>query len=491
MSLSSPAGAVRRSPAVALLAVAAGTGAGAVAVASVLLPHTLAIAAGVVCICAWAAVGDPRPALLAVVAFELPLQLDLNLGYRTDVGIYGAFGGIDVSLTTFAVMGLLLAEVVRWATGERRRADGRPLVAAYAAYVVLAALSVLWARDRFLALTWVLFLVENLLLLCVVPRVLASRRDVLRFIAFLLAALGAEAALIIYQATSGAASIMGLRLTGFGASAAGPGRAGGTVGSPNAAAAYLSILLPLALAVVLGTAPRRLRLLAGAAFGLGVTALLVGTVSRGGVLALLVGCSVLIVLALRRRWLSEVAILAVGLAVVTLLVAAGGGLLSRLQSTAGAAAAQDRIPLISLAAAMIRDHPLLGVGANNFVPELPGYLTARYDFAWIYVVHNDYLLVWAELGLVGLIAYAVFLFRVVQSAVRATTRASDPIMGLIAAACLGGIVGRLVHMNFDVFNGPPQVPSLITVAALVVAVGGLADARGHADPPRRRTSCVA
>jgi putative inorganic carbon (HCO3(-)) transporter len=488
-SVPSRTAAGRRQLPVVVAAAATGAGTGAAAVAAVLLPRDFGVvlAALVLCLCAWAVVGDPRPALLGLVALDLPLQLDTNLGYQAHAGQLGAFGGINVSVTTLALAGLVAVEIGAWAMGERRTAPGRSLVTAYAAYVALAAASVVWARDRFLASAWALLLVQSLLLLWVLPRVLRSRGDVQRFVGFLLAGLAAEATLIIYQAVFGAQYVVGQARPLDLSMAAAPARVAGTLGSPNVAAAYLSMLAPLALAVVLAKVSPRLRALAGVAFVLGVAALLLGTVSRGGALALLVGCGIVLVVATRRGWVGATHLLVLGTALVVIPLGAGAELIARLHSDAGAA--EGRIPLLSLAAQMVRDHPLQGVGANNFVAALPDYLTPRYDFAWIYVVHNDYLLVFAELGVVGLLAYACFLFRLVRLGVQAVARGVDPFLGPLVAGCAGAICGRLVHMNVDVFNGRSQVQALVTVAALLIVADALRTS-SPADLAAGRTTCA-
>lgn len=50
---------------------------------------------------------------------------------------------------------------------------------------------------------------------------------------------------------------------------------------------------------------------------------------------------------------------------------------------------------------MIRKTPLFGVGAGNFVVNLPKYPTG--NFYWMQPVHNLFLLAWAEIGILGII----------------------------------------------------------------------------------------
>src|SRR5215217_1824409 len=51
-------------------------------------------------------VGSLRQVLLAVVLLDIPLQWDVNLGWRPDAVAVGAVGGISISATTLALFGL-------------------------------------------------------------------------------------------------------------------------------------------------------------------------------------------------------------------------------------------------------------------------------------------------------------------------------------------------------------------------------------------------
>ena len=60
--------------------------------------------------------------------------------------------------------------------------------------------------------------------------------------------------------------------------------------------------------------------------------------------------------------------------------------------------AASRLPLMALARNIAVDHLLLGVGPNNFVPVMHGYVTVEFSGAWLRAVHNKYMLVWSETG---------------------------------------------------------------------------------------------
>jgi hypothetical protein len=68
---------------------------------------------------------------------------------------------------------------------------------------------------------------------------------------------------------------------------------------------------------------------------------------------------------------------------------------------------QKREMLMGAAIKMIRSSPLFGIGAGNFVKELPKFQSG--SWFWLQPVHNIFLLLWSEIGLLGIILLGVFL----------------------------------------------------------------------------------
>jgi O-antigen ligase len=168
------------------------------------------------------------------------------------------------------------------------------------------------------------------------------------------------------------------------------------------------------------------------------------TFSTGGWLGLAAG-SVVVLAALRRRTL---AVRLGSAAIVTLLVVSAlavAGLLPErlnpLRQTGG-----FRLDLWLSSVAMIRDHPLLGVGLDNFVYVYQqGYLregaAAEPNLSH---PHNWLLNVWLELGVLGLAAFVWLLARfwtVVRGALACRS--------WLAAGALGAMADLLVHGAID------------------------------------------
>ena len=245
----------------------------------------------------------------------------------------------------------------------------------------------------------------------------------------------------------------------------------GTIGSANAAAIYLSLLLAPATSVLLTRLGRWHQRLSLAAPALGAVALAL-TLSRGGWIAFGVSLAILCFLANRRGWMPmTIPLLLTGLLLI-LGVAFQDTIAARLLGD-DQGSAHSRIPLIGLALRIIQDHPLLGVGANNFVPVMQRYVTpdfSDYGGEWLFLVHNNYLRVWAETGLIGLATFLWFVVATLRAGWHGW-RLDDRLLAPLALAFSAGIIGHLMYMSVDLFNDRPQAQILWTCAALVVAIG--------------------
>jgi putative inorganic carbon (HCO3(-)) transporter len=462
------------------LAGLAGCLAGALAalLAKTLPPQGLVVVVlALVLLFAAASAGRLRSLLLAFVLIDIPFQWDKNFGFRQSAASLDALAGWSVSVTTIALAGLYSMWIARLLVLPERTPRPRIRAAgAGLAFVGFMFASVAVASDRTMA-GFELFLLAQLLLLFVyVASTVRSERE-LRFVAVLLLsglALESLVALAIY-ASGGGFDVAGLASHhGHAAQqAGGTRRVGGTVGSANEAGSYFAFLTVVALALFLTSEERRLKRLALGSGILGLVAL-VATLSRGGWIAFLVGSSVLLFGLRAPRHLRVPRKALVGVAVTFLLALAPlSGVVSARVMGSDHGAAAGRVPLMELAWRMIGDHPLQGVGANNFVVALPHYADASFSRDWVTTVHNKYLLVWSEAGIGALVAFLLF----IATTIRRGWRGRHQPERLRAGLSLGlgaAVAGLAVHMNFDIFQGRPMNELLWLAAALIAAMGFMA-----------------
>src|SRR5919204_6081662 len=51
-------------------------------------------------------VGNPRTWLLAAIVLDTAMPVEVNPGYRIEAGMFGAIGGLNISLTTGCIVAL-------------------------------------------------------------------------------------------------------------------------------------------------------------------------------------------------------------------------------------------------------------------------------------------------------------------------------------------------------------------------------------------------
>ena len=412
-----------------------------------------------------------RRLLLAIIVLDIPLQLDTNLGYREDVASLGALGGLNISLTTVS----LIILYALWLAGALARREPQPRIRfrdslPLAFYLAFVALSIAAARDVTLSLYQFALLLQMFLLYVYVASTVQTRRDVLFLVTLLLVSLVLESLIMIASQSLGPGfQIPGIkiRLDAGDGIAQQSYRVGGTVGSPNTAAGFLSLLLMPALGLLLTWFERRHKLLGLLAFGLAIVALTL-TFSRGGWTAFVLSLVILCVLAWFRGWLAPRILLAVILAAVLVSTLFSDAVSARLFGE-DSGSARSRIPLMNLAYRVIGDQPVLGVGANNYAIRIKDYATPEFNGEWLYSVHNKYLLIWAETGIGALLTFIWFLAVTVRRGWR-SVRSGERYLSPLALGLTAAIIGHVSQMFVEAFNGRPLMQLLWLMAGLVTAM---------------------
>lgn len=415
-----------------------------------------------------------RRLLLAIIILDIPLRLGTHLFWSEELGATGAVGGLEVSITTVALLGLYLL----WFMGYVSRREVEPSISLYPAlplalYVAFETLSLYAARDPIVGSYEVILTAQMLFLFVYLVNWVQTRRDVTFVLRMLLIGLVLEAGIMIGLKISGQdIEIPGL--PGHTLLASGLEgeqdltRLGGTFVSPNVAGSYFSVMLTIGIGLLLIARLRaRYKVTLWVSVGLALIALLI-TYSRGGWLALF--CStVLLCFAAWRLLRPRRRLIVIGVVAALFVSLLFDTPVSRrlLQSDQGAA--YSRIALNKLALRMIEDHPLIGVGANNFSLNLKEYATHEFIGEWLYAVHNKYLLVWAEAGLGGFLAYLWFLSASLRRGWQCW-KSRDPLYSRLALALFCGIFALIICDMFQSDRGRPLMQLLMFMAALIAAI---------------------
>lgn len=258
-------------------------------------------------------------------------------------------------------------------------------------------------------------------------------------------------------------------------------RLSGGFDDPNELAAVLVAALVFsgfAFVALRGRASRWLYAAAGLIFLFA----LAQTDSQAGLVALTVALVLAVVLGGRARPIIAVGVLAFVFATVTYYTFVTDPV--AIQTISSQDNVASRESLWAVAAQIVRDHPVAGVGAGNFVVVEPEYTFRNIDLPRVDlvvrpdVVHNSYLQVLAELGVVGLALFLAVIARSLQLALRAAhtfERRGDHELDVLSRGFLVGTVGMLVAYFFATNQYEKQLWLLLAAGPALLSV-----ARAHA-----------
>lgn len=407
--------------------------------------------------------GGLQRLLIAVMLVDLSLGIDFHLFYQ-EIPL-SALPGFKISLLTISLVTAYIWIILEHLTGRSRLAvrswlsTSKPL----ATYTAIVLLSIVVARSWLLAVFEINFAVQALLLYMFLAHAIQRREDLLFILKLLILGVGLQAAIMVaLKATGGYLDI--------GILSAEPdiyGRLSGTVGGPNQSADFLAMGIALALSVLLTPLPFRLKSI-GVGTALMAAPALFFTGSRGGWLAFAIAAALIGLVAWRRGWLPVYVPFVTALLAAAILIPTWPYIMDRFLGDDNGSA-EARLPLMRMALQIIRDHPLLGVGANNYVLVLPNYLTSDFSLEWIEVVHNRFLLIWSEAGTGALLAFVWFLLDTLYRGWR-VIQANDPLFSPLALGLVSIIIGWIVHMQVALFHDNVQVMALSVASGLIVAM---------------------
>ncbi len=256
------------------------------------------------------------------------------------------------------------------------------------------------------------------------------------------------------------------------------GIVGGIFGNPNDLATAFDLLLPLAAALAL-TARGIERIIYLAATAI-ITFGVIITFSRGGFLGLVAMGGVLLWKVGRRNRLATVfvALMAAGVFISVIPNGYSDRILTIFQTDKDTTnSAQERTELLKRAFEVAGNNLIIGVGIGNY----PFY-SLRQRMA-----HNSYLEIWAELGLIGLVAYLIMLFapmRALKRVARDRARSRAPDARELYLLTVGVQAAMVAYLVCSFFGSVQYQWFVYYIIAYSVAIRRLA--RPKARPSKRR-----
>ena len=408
--------------------------------------------------------------LLGIVVLDVPLQLGTHFFYREADASSGALGGLSISVTTIALLALYTSWFLRRL--ERRGQEARSSPQrnwALVCYLGFSVLSLFVARDARLSAFELFFLLQMYLVFRYVAHFARTRRDVLFVVSCILAGCLIESLLMAGLGFGNVStSLWGPLHIRVDHDASGKfTRVGGTVGSPNEAGAYLSVVLSVAVSVLFVEVERKYKWLAAAVLAFGGAAL-VFTFSRGAWTAFVLATILFFFSTRLQKRISFKPLIPFAAILLFLYLPFHNEISNRFISDDNGSA-ESRVPLMNLAFRMIADNPILGVGANNFSAAMVDYLTPEFRKGFLYTVHNKYLLVWSEIGPGGLLAYLAFFLGILRVG-RACWKQGDRFLSTLALGMTVAMIGNMVHQSVEILQDRGITQLLWLIAGLLVAM---------------------
>ena len=415
-------------------------------------------AAGVLLLAAVPGLAASAAALLVlalIVAMRPRVGLELAVFLAPLAPLQKHFGGASFSFLEIVTLLTVASQLAREALGLRRMLSGRPFLQAlgrelrralgqvnaldwgWVALVVIAVGSLAVSEKRWVSLRELRVVVlQAAFLYGLIVRLRPGRTDLLRMADLL--ALGAVAITLqgLYQYAFTQQVIV----------AEGVRRIRGIYGSPNNLALVLGRLLPLMLAVALAGSGKR-RWLYGLATVLGGICLFL-TFSKG---ALLVGmpAALLTLGLLAGGWARTAALALVGAGLVGLVPFLRTARFHSLLSGQGTTLL--RINLWESALDMVRDHPLFGVGLDNFLYQYPRYIRPEALSEPNLSHPHDWILdFWLRLGLAGLFCFVWLQVQFLRRVAAVWRRLRQyRVLWALAIGLAAGMVDMLAHGLID------------------------------------------
>ncbi len=409
-----------------------------------------------------------RHPALAIAAAIVAVYGTGQSGLRTDGLIL-----VPVVFPMVAVAGVLAAAMRGWSAWRRSRLRGaavraalgpleHPAIPLLAVVLAIGWLSTIWAPHEaaanqvMAAVTMAMWVLPGFALLGV-----GSREPRATMLLLLIGTLSAIAAIALWVHD--------------GAS----GRMLGTQDDPN----YLATtLVPVIVVAVhrLGIAAARTRPALAASL-IACLAAVAGTQSRGALVALGIGLALLALVRGTRVVVAAIVLASAVAATIAFGTWAVGGGQAIMERTGSADPSAGRVDLWRVAVEQVRRHPLAGVGAGGFVPEISDHVPAGGREPDHVAAHNTPLQVTAELGIPAGLAWSLAMLAAIVMPIRRERRDADACTSSDAAVACAFASVAAASLLLTLYAEPFY---WLLLAACVVAGGHAArpaapDPRGH------------
>lgn len=392
--------------------------------------------------------GNARKTFFTVTVLALQADVTMMLMGATGKSLVGS-SGPDALLVPLAVLSavtylgahLLAAgmegQPVRWSCGS--------LTIPGTLLLLTTAATVLWAPEIRPVAFGLQDPIYGYVLALAAINFIRTREDVARVLKLLLVVLGTQSVIYFIQNATGFTFSLTGDVFQNHYTTDGLQRHGGTVGTnPKGLAMFMAVLTLISLATFLTARNKRLGRWSALLTLMGIGAIVL-TLTRATWVGILVGSLLIVWYGARRGRITPARVLGTAAVIVMPVLVFIPSILTRLSNNV-AVDYDERATLMTIAWRIITDHPLGGIGAGAYGLVLRDYVSVSEWGRWLYIVHNAYLLRWAETGILGLLSLILLLVVGVRIAFRCMASQDDAIFAL----GLGGLAA-LVHLSWEMW----------------------------------------
>jgi O-antigen ligase len=231
-------------------------------------------------------------------------------------------------------------------------------------------------------------------------------------------------------------------------------RIGGTMGHPNKLAIFLGIILQLNMACLFAKFPVNMQWHVRSMYIISFIPMLFtlfASYSRSGWFSFLVGgainCSLCMIKRTGKKIFSILVVSGIFIIFAAIVFVISESVRNRiLMDDQGAS--EIREPLAQVAKNVIRHNPILGIGLNNYTSCYPEYdNTSSYWLTGVFpeVVHNEFLLILAELGIPSFILFLYIMISTSVVLLKISKSDCDPVIPYIAIGFICGFISWSLH----------------------------------------------
>ncbi len=433
---------------------------------------------------------SPRQSLLSLLVLTIPFNPSFHI-IRDQSFAFSM--GLDFFTSDLVVILIFIYLLISSVTRTRERHNspasiwhlGLPLLL----WIIAGVISFIPAVNESIAIIELIRMLRIFLIFIAIYKLVDKPEDFRLIAVSLVIAFAIQAALVSMEYYTGHPI---LRLPGEMRTADIAGsifRPSGSMGHSSNFAKLAALCLPICLAYIYVSKKNIWRIIAGLILVGGLVSLIF-TVSRAGLLTSIFGLvwvSLLILTSMRRKAVKimvPIIFLFIGIGLAWSI--GGSRLVSRVQMDYGSALSRPQ--MFSVAWNVIKNHPFLGVGLNNYTLVAPYYdnTPGAISINFPHPVHNIFLLNAAEMGILGAAFFIWFLFGAISKAFKYASDARFLLDSALAKAVGIGITcSWLQGLIGWGFRG-----SIIHASYLAIIAGALAALSYSYRNPRRYKNSV-